>query len=179
MLACGKSPITDRNGCRSTNLVFAISDHEHRARALDATAEVLEQVESRVVGPMHVLEYSQRPGALQLIERCGEDCIAATAGIDGSQQRTLRLPRDVVQGSEWARCKECVASAPQHPRGALLFREVLDQCGLADARFTVHERDTATTLGGAEPFGQISETLLALEQFHRMYVLREGQPGQL
>jgi len=60
------------------DLVVAIGDREHYACAVNAAAQILEQVERCLVRPMHVLEYDQRGRpSLQFIERSGEDFVAA------------------------------------------------------------------------------------------------------
>ena len=139
------------------DLIVAIGDREQHACAVNAAAQILEQVERCLVRPMHVLEDDQclRP-SLQLIERSGEDFVAVRSGIDGRQQRALRLPRDVVQRGKRTGSEERIARPPQHGRRALLLREFLQQRGLADACFAPHERDTTAVLRrSAEPFRQI------------------------
>src|SRR6267378_2769866 len=109
-----------------TYLVIAVRNREHYVCAMNAAAQKLEQIERRFVRPMHVFEYDQRlRPSLQLIERCGEDDVAVRSGIDGRQQRTLRLPRDVVQRGEGTGREERIARPPQYTRFALLLREFL------------------------------------------------------
>src|SRR5262245_7911959 len=95
-----------------THFVVAVSDHEQGARASDAPAEVLEQIEGRFVRPMHVFEYQKGVAALQLIEGCAEDCIATAARGQRRQQRALRLPRNVVQRAQRTGREERIAGAP-------------------------------------------------------------------
>src|SRR3979490_3325239 len=110
-------------------LVIPIRNREHCVCAMNAASQKLEQIERRFVRPMHVFEYDQRLlPALQLIERRGKDYVAV-AGIDGRQQRALRLPRDVVQRGEGTRREERIARPPQYTRFALLLREFLQQRG--------------------------------------------------
>lgn len=79
----------------------------------------------------------------------------------------MGLPPHVMQRPERPRCEKRVTGAPQHPRRALPTREFLQKDGLADARFAGDERDAAAALGrGIEPFRQIRETQVPLEQFH-------------
>src|SRR5580700_11251302 len=105
------------------DLVIAIADHEHCVRAMDASAQVLEQIESCLVRPMHVLEYDQRFFSFQFVERRSEDQVAGRSGIEGRQQRTLRLPPYVVQRAERPRREKRVTCTPQYPRLALLTRK--------------------------------------------------------
>ena len=152
------------------DLVVAVGNREHCVCAMDATAEILEQIKRCLIRPMHVLEHDQRLFALQLVQRCSENVVPIRTGIDRPQQRALRLPRDVVQRSERSGCKERIAGPPKHPRLALLPGELLYQRRLADARLAGHERDTAASLGsGMEPLREIRKTSFTLEQFHRMF----------
>src|SRR3981189_1403905 len=147
------------------DLVIAIRNGEHCVCAMNAASQKLEQIERRFVRPMHVFEYAHRlRPALQLIERCGKDYVAVRAGIDGRQQRALRLPRDVVQRGEGPGREERIARPPQYTRFARLLRQFLQQRGLADPRFAADERDTTTALRrSTEPFRQIGETSLTLK----------------
>src|SRR6185312_15621430 len=152
-----------------TDLVIAIGNHEHCMCAMDASAQILEQIKSCLIRPMHVFEHDQRLFALEFVQRCGEDLVAVRAGIDGRQQCAFGLPRDVVQRPEGPWRKERIACAPQYPRPALLLGEFLNQRGLADARLARHEDDTAAAPGnGLEPFREIRKTSFTLEQFHRL-----------
>src|ERR1700677_2803543 len=98
-----------------TDLVITIGDGEHCVSTMDASAQILEQIERCLVRPMHVFEYDQRLFALHLVQRCGEDLLAVRAGIDRRQQCALRLPRDVVQRSKRSGCKERIARPPKYP----------------------------------------------------------------
>ena len=120
----------------------------------------------------------KNPGILDLVQRCGEDLLAVRAGIDRRQQCALRLPRDVVQRSKRSGCKERIARPPKYPSLAQLLAEFLYQCGFADARFTSHERNTASSHGGqVEPLRQIRKISFALQQFHRICTRRNlGSP---
>src|ERR1700733_1338557 len=156
-----------------THLVITIGDDEHRVSAMDAPAQILQQVERCLVRPMHVFEYDQRLFALQLVEHGGEDLLAVRTGIDRRQQCALRLPRDVVQRGKRPGCEECIACPPKYPSPARLPAEFLYQCGFADARFTRDERNTAASRGGpVKPLRQIRKVSFALQQFHRMRTRR-------
>ena len=135
--------IADHEAARMTRADFvgAIGHHQHRARALHAPAEELEQVERRLVGPVAVLEHDQRRRpVLELVERRAEDRVAAGLGVDGGEQLALGLARDVVQRRERPRREQGIAGAPQHARrDALLAGELLQaapscRCRLRRAR---------------------------------------------
>ncbi len=152
------------------DLVVAIRNGEQRLRTVNAAAQVLEQVERCFVRPMHVFKDDQRLRPLQLIEGCGEDYVAIRSGVDGRQQRALRLPRDVEQRGEGLGREECIACPPQYSRLTLLRREFLKQCGLANPRFAAHEGDTTSTLRyTSEPLSQIGKISFTLEQFHQTH----------
>ena len=151
------------------DFVGAIGHHQHRARALHAPAEKLQQVEGGLVGPVTVFEHDQRRRPLlQLIERRREDRVAAGLRADGDQQLALSLACDVVQRRERPRCEQRIACSPEHARrDALLAGELLQQRRLADARFAMHEGDTAALLHRArQPIVEIGETLFAFEELH-------------
>ena len=63
-----------------THLVVAVRDREHCSRALNAAAEVLEQIESRLVRPVHVFEHDQGLCSFELIERRRENDVAIRCG---------------------------------------------------------------------------------------------------
>jgi hypothetical protein len=74
---------------------------------------------------MHVFEDDQRRfPSLQLVERCGEDCVTVHSGVDCRQQWALRLACNVVQRGERPRREERVACPPQYTRVTLLLRKL-------------------------------------------------------
>ncbi len=77
-------------------LVIAIRRRQHGARAVDAPAEILEQIERGLIRPVQVFEYDQRRRALELIERRAEYRVGAGGGIDRGQQPSFGLARDIV-----------------------------------------------------------------------------------
>ncbi len=83
-----------------SKLVVAVSDHQQRVRAVDSAAQELEQVQGRVIRPVHVLQYHQRRRpALEFIERRRENRFAV-ARSNGREQCLLCFPRDIVQRRE-------------------------------------------------------------------------------
>src|SRR5579863_2969306 len=135
---------------------------------MDPPTEILEQVERRLIGPMHVFDHDQRLHSLEFIERGREDQVGACAGTQGRRQATLRLPRDVMERRQGARCKESVACSPQHAHPLLPLRERLQQGCLADTRLTSDKGGAAAMDGGTgKPVCQVGEPLFSLEQFHR------------
>src|SRR5271156_1654189 len=116
---------------------------------------------------MHIFEDDQRWRALQLIKRRRKYHVGSCPRIYGYQQRTLRLPSDVVQRRERPRREECIAGAPQHRHFVLPPAELLQQRSLAEARLTLQECDTtAVADGGSQPFRQLGQTLFTLDEFH-------------
>ena len=78
------------------DFIVAVGDGQQRAGAMDAPAEVFQQVERRLVRPVHVLENDDRRFPVDLIERGGKGGIPVSRPIDRREQRPLGLPRNVV-----------------------------------------------------------------------------------
>ena len=93
-----RSPSTWRNGV-SGDLVLAIGQHQQRARAGDAPAEELHQVERRLVGPVDVLDQHEvrRLAPPHHVEHGGEQPGARRAGLERGQQIGAGLAGDVVE----------------------------------------------------------------------------------
>jgi hypothetical protein len=149
------------------DFVVAIRQRQHGACAMDAPTQEFEQIERCLVRPMQVLENDQRSLALELVERRVEDCAPILLRAQSLEQRTSRLPRDIVERSERTGCKERVARAPQQTRIALPLRECPHQRRLADAGFADDERDTPSSSRGVEARRELGQGYFAFEELHR------------
>ncbi len=88
-------------------LVVAVRHDEHDAHALQPASDEFDQIERRLVRPMHVLENEdrRRRSARQLIDRCVEDGIAVGRRCDGRAKFLPRLPGDVIKRRQRMRRK--------------------------------------------------------------------------
>jgi hypothetical protein len=110
-----------------TDLVIAVRHRQQGMGSVYAPSQEFEQIEGRLVRPMHILEDGQgRPRSCQLLESGTEDRVAVLR-VDSRQQAALGLPGNIEQRGERPRCEERVARPPQHPGGALTIAEFLQQ----------------------------------------------------
>jgi len=131
-------------------------DDEDRRRA-DATTEIAQQIERRIVGPVEILEQQQRgsSGGGREIPQQGFESRKRTRGTYG--EAPAALARDVPKWAERLRGGEVFAAAEMDLGVAgVAFREAQSECRLADARLAFDgEHPTATLAragkGGFEP----------------------------
>ena len=73
----GRSPSTWESGWSRRHFVAPEAQHQHGAQERDAAAEILDEIERRVVGPVHVFEHQDAgiAGLLQRLEQRREDAI--------------------------------------------------------------------------------------------------------
>jgi hypothetical protein len=151
-----------------THLVVSVCDHEHGVCTINSPSEELEEVQGRLIGPMHILKYDEgRRTALQFIQSGVEDNFAGSAGIDGFEQDPHSLARYVVQGREGPRRKKRIAGAPQNPPRLLPSRELLNESRLADPSLAMHQRNASPSCGGEQPLLEVDQTPLAFQQCRR------------
>src|SRR5258706_9618511 len=94
------------------DLVIPEGHRQHGVRAVDAAAQVLEQIERGLVCPVQVFKYDQGRSPLERVERGREDQIAVCAGGNGRQQLALRLERDVMERCERPGIEQLVTGYP-------------------------------------------------------------------
>ena len=128
----------------AADLPVAERHHDHGGELVDAAADVAQDVEGRVVGPVDVLEHEHgRPGPAQLGEDGGQHRVPVAVGERGGQ-RAAPAPGGVAEGSEGARGQQVVARALQHGRAVSRGpQERAHEARLADARFAGDEHDGA------------------------------------
>jgi hypothetical protein len=150
--------------------VVAVAEDQQRARVADAAAEVLDEVERRVVGPVHVLEDDdrRRRRAGDLVEEGGEERGALAGPRQRGTQRRSGVGGGIVQRAERARSRQRLARAPENA-AADLRREALEERRLADSSLAADEDGAALTARrGAGGVGERGEQAVALEQLdHR------------
>ena len=164
---------SDRNLQRMprVNLIGAVGGDQQRARAADAAAEILHEVEGGVICPMHVFhdQHDRLAGTLEHIDRSCENPLAVGALRHRLEQRTAHLATDIGERPERLRRGQRIARAPQHAYGiATPAYELADHRGLADAGLA-GDQHHATFAGRAYlvPACQLCELLIAFEQQHR------------
>ena len=140
----GKIPEELTERVARADLVVAERQHEERRSRVDPASEVLQSVQCRLVGPLHVLEDSDRRVRSQFVEECSE--VADTLGVGcrllGAE--ALESADDVVHGAERARREQCLARPPCDADLVLVARgERSDERRLADARLAADEHDAA------------------------------------
>jgi hypothetical protein len=86
------------------DFIVPIGDQDERARHSDATPEQAQEIERRLVRPVHVLQHQHRRFTLQLFEQCVHDVVrgphlrpSAWRGRRRSAQRHRRLDRADVE----------------------------------------------------------------------------------
>jgi hypothetical protein len=159
--------------------VVAVAEDEQCAGVADATAEVLDKVERRVVGPVHVLEDDDRRcrRPRQLVEHGGEERGAIARPRQRAAQRGAGRAGDVVERPERPRRRQRFARAPEHAAAAEPGGEALEQRRLADPRLAADEDGAAVTARrGIGSVAERREQRLALEQLARGLHRRARRP---
>ena len=153
---------------RRCDLVVAKARDEERTGAGDAPAGVAQQIERRLVGPVHVFEHGQcRPFGEQ-VDEGDEQAMPLAAAVLRDGQLAARVDGDVVERAERARCRHRLAGTPVH-RGVGAHRsgERSQHGGLADARFAFDEHQPARAFARLRPSRiELREQAIALEQRH-------------
>ena len=127
------------------DLVIAVRGDQQSPHRRNAAAQVLDQVERRLVGPMDVLDNEDDGlgAAPQKFEEGGEQGRPAGCALEPAQQLSAsELARNVIEWCQRRRREERVAIALENAGRARMHRgEVLDKRGLADAGLAADERD--------------------------------------
>ena len=151
-----------------TDLVVAVGDEQECRQTADPSPDEFQEIERRVVCPVDVFDHDRawRGRQIELGEECREEALSAGGLLQRDGERAIRLPRDVVHGTEWPGRGERVAQAPECAAGAGRG-EVLDKARLAYACLAGDRRDSAGALRGIqEEAVQLRQDRLALEEVH-------------
>jgi hypothetical protein len=163
---------------RGQALVPERGDQQQR-QAAQPPAEEAQQVQRRLVGPVHVLDDDPQPGTGgQLPQQGREQRVAMHAGGHRGAQLTAQAVGEVEQRPERARGEQAVARTPGPLRVGQLGLELLEQRRLADAGLTRDQHQP--TLTGARRLGvlrQRREERSPFEQRHRRILDRRTAPG--
>ena len=156
---------------RQPDLVVAIRQDQQDLGPQQAATQKTEQVERRLVCPVHVFEHRERRSALQLGQRGVQDSGVIGAVGEGESQLASGLRSDVMQRSKRAGCEQRVARAPQDAdRSTLLPSKVPEQRGLANAGFSADEHQPALSRGCRfERRRQLGQCGIAFEELDRWH----------
>ena len=132
-------------GVSPVELVITVGRNQKHGQRIDAAGDDPEDVEGRLVGPVHVLEHDDaRPTLVQLgHERSGE-LVRPRGGRRHACQLAAYRTCDVEERAERARSEERVTGALEDAAG-LVVAEAAHERRLAGARLSAHEHQPATT----------------------------------
>jgi hypothetical protein len=132
------------------DLVVAVGQGEHGGQVADAPADVADDVQGGVVGPVEVLD--EDDGGGQGIGELGEQGVEDFTDVLGGDrlgQGAAGAAGDVVQRAQGAAGEEVVAPADERPCvRARVGRPCLHQGRLADPRLAGHQHHRPATLAG-------------------------------
>jgi len=157
-------------------LLIAIGGYEQRAGALNTTADESKKVERRRVRPVKVLQHNHarafRP--CEFLEENPEEPVTRFVIPCDTPAELGGLGRNLVHRGERPRRAEPVARTPKRAHVTPMLRhESLDQCALAEPRFSSDEDEFAGTRACVlDAAVQCCELLLALEQMHDGSIIR-------
>ena len=165
--------------CRP-DLVTPVAHDEDDRQALDPTCEQTQDVQTRLVRTVHVVEDENRrlEGCRrELAHEARSHVVRLRVALDGRQEVSADRFGDVEERPEWARCEQWVAGAPQR-RDRFLhgIEKTAQECGLSDPGFAVDEHKApGSTLRNVEHLREEVEFGLALEELGGRACMRHAQ----
>ncbi len=137
---------------------------------MDPATEQPDDIERRLIGPVHVLEHEDRRPTTELVGEHRGDLMRPGAAANELIELATRRVRDLEQGAERARRQQSVAGAPEDPRRtSTLVAETPQECCLAGPGFTANEDETSVTREGtAEDLLELRQLIGTLEQLARL-----------
>lgn len=152
------------------DLVITVTEDQHDPQLSQPTAKKLDEVEGRLVGPVHVLddEDAGHRARRKMLHGEMEDHVAPGCCEDRLQQVAAGLPGHVIERRQGIGGKERLAATPQNPCCLrLLGSKLLQQGRLADSGLTRDKHDTAlTSRSRAQASVQGLKLWASLQQFH-------------
>ena len=100
------------------DLVAPVAHDEDDRQALDPTCEQTEDVQTRLVRPVHVVEDENRRlggRGRELAHEARGHVVRLRVALDGRQEVSADGFGDVEERPEWPRCEQRVAGTPQRP----------------------------------------------------------------
>jgi hypothetical protein len=151
-------------------LVVSVAGDRQRAKRVNPAAEEPEDVERRLIGPVHVLEHEQGRATSQLVGENRRDLVWPGATPDELVKLAASFVRDLEQRSERARCQEPVARAPEDAGGrTALVGELPEKSRLPGPRLTTQKDEAAATGQGAvKQLVELGKLIGTLEQLARL-----------
>jgi hypothetical protein len=138
------------------DVLFAERDQEDGVGSAYTLADELEHIERRPIRPVGILDHGQgrRAGDADRIERRVEHFDAGSAGGKDLLEAPADLEGDITKRPERAGRSQVVASTPQDPGVRFVApHELIDECRLADSRYTTDEDDRTLALSGIDECG--------------------------
>jgi hypothetical protein len=130
--------------CVASSPITIRSGDDERGNGRQAAGEEADDVERRLVRPVHVLEDEDRRLDLELAQESGRNLMRACRARNERLQLVAGLLTDVEQRAEGMGREERVARARENSeRGRLVAAEPADELRLADAGLSSQEDETA------------------------------------
>src|SRR5688572_28208459 len=117
------------------DLISAQGQDQHHAKQRDAAAQILDEVERRVVGPMDVLEHQDggAVGVKQDVQKGGKELRGSRRLLEYGRKMRIERLGHVLQRTQWTRREKCLAAPPKYAAiGAYALRKFAKQGGLSD-----------------------------------------------
>ena len=128
-------------------LVVAVGRDHERMDAVDPACDDSKDVQSRLVGPMQVLQH-ENCGRIQteLFHEDGGDAVRDRPRPDALVQLPACAFCDIDERPKRTRCEERVTSTDEKSRSSpALLAEALDERRLPNSRLTIDEYDAAAS----------------------------------
>ena len=125
--------------------LVAVAEHEQRARALDAPADIAQQIERGAIGPLHIVdhEHGRRAAIAQHREHAGEHLGGVAPAAHRRGQRRWNVFEQIDQRTQRRRRKHRLAGAAKPlDIAAGAPREFGDEAGLAAPRLGAQQHAT-------------------------------------
>jgi hypothetical protein len=160
----------DPERMRAVELVVAVGGHDQGRHRLHPAGEQQQDVQGRLVGPVHVLEHEDRRGPrAQLPGERRRHLVRHGAARDDRPELAAGPLGDRQQRAERARGEQRVAAAPENPRrSAVLFAEAPHQRGLADPRLAADQQHV--------PTGAALDSLQGIDEHRQLGAALEQDP---
>ena len=167
----GRAELAEQDAQRvaAVESLVAIAENHEQRHGLDPARDETDDVQRRLVRPVHVLDNKNGGSARQPRQQCRGQTVGRHVLLQELRELTTGGRSDVVERTERPGGEQRVAGAPEHAdRLRLLSQEATDERRLADACFAAYEDDATTVLPDhghrRKPLRQLGELALAFEQ---------------
>src|SRR5438270_3592095 len=153
---------------RAVELVVPIARNHECRRRPDAPPEQAKHVECPLVGPVHILDdHDRRDPGRELAKERSRHLVRSRLTLHELAELAACQLCNVEERTEWPRCEQRVARAPQEAcRTCLLFAEMPQKKRLTDSCLSAYESETAGSVvgDGSNPRRKCDKRVLALEE---------------